>query len=81
VDDNGPGKSARLADPGEIFRSDCRISVVECRSHGRRTKRADLGAAGIGESIDFWIPESREVRRDSGDLDVRGDPTVALRAE
>jgi putative ABC transport system permease protein len=30
----------------------------------------NLDVAGIGESIDFWIPESRDVRRDSGDLDV-----------
>jgi putative ABC transport system permease protein len=31
----------------------------------------NLGVSGIGESIDFWVPEFRDwTRRDSGDLDV-----------
>jgi predicted permease len=39
-----------------------------------------LDVAGIGESIDFWIPDSRDRRRDSGDLDViaRLRPGVSL---
>jgi len=40
----------------------------------------NLDGAGIGESIDFWIPESRELKRDAGDLDViaRLRPGVSL---
>jgi putative ABC transport system permease protein len=31
----------------------------------------NLGVSGIGDSIDFWVPEFRDTtRRDSGDLDV-----------
>ena len=41
----------------------------------------NLGVAGIGDSVDFWIPEFRDpTRRDNGDLDViaRLRPGVSL---
>ena len=41
----------------------------------------NLGVAGIGDSVDFWMPEARDpTRRDSGDLDAiaRLRPGVSL---
>jgi len=41
----------------------------------------NLGVAGIGDAVDFWMPEARNpTRRDSGDLDViaRLRPGVSL---
>jgi putative ABC transport system permease protein len=41
----------------------------------------NLGVAGIGDSVDFWMPEFRDpTRRDNGDLDViaRLRPGVSL---
>jgi predicted permease len=41
----------------------------------------NLGVSGIGDSIDFWVPEFRDAaRRDNGDLDViaRLRPGVSL---
>ena len=41
----------------------------------------NLGVAGIGDSVDFWVPEFRDpARRDTGDLDViaRLRPGVSL---